>query len=102
MNDLPFASIPPTAQHLARVRHGDPIDEPDESSVDEFVFSANPFSHTLSPQLIVKERDSSFGFTFATDKLCNRAYVSKSRRKVTPSDCSPLLGVLAIKFVVPT
>ena len=82
MNDLPFDSIPPNVQHLTRVRHGNPIEaESGESSVDEFVFSANPFSHTLSPKLVVKERDSSFGFIFATDKLYNRAYISDIKKK---------------------
>ena len=68
MNDLPFDSIPPNVQHLVRSRQGDPHPaEPTESTVDEFCFTANPFSHTLPYKVKVTKRNPNFGFNFDTD-----------------------------------
>ena len=82
MNDLPFDSIPPNVQHLTRVRQGKPLPKDmKESSLDNFVFNANPFSYTMSKTMLVRDRDEAFGFEFGTDKLTNRAYVAEVKKK---------------------
>ena len=68
MNDLPTDQIPPNVVHLQRTQNGEEMPaEKEESSVDEFYFSANPFSHTLAKELNVKCKNQNFGFGLATD-----------------------------------
>ena len=82
MNDLPFDRIPPNVQHLIRSKHGEKVPpEPRASTVDEFHFTTNPFSHTLSRTLKVSQRDSTFGLELASDELFNRAFVSDVKKK---------------------
>ena len=82
MNDLPFDSIPPNVHHLVRSRQGDPFPpESKASTVAEFHFTTNPFSHTLSRTLKVSDRDSSFGLNLATDELYNRAFVADIKNR---------------------
>ena len=76
MNDLPFKDIPPNVQHLTRIRRGEcPPEEMEDSMIDQFTFTSNPFAHTLSKKLKVRDRDSTFGITLDTDGLYNRAFV---------------------------
>ena len=84
MNDLPFVDIPPNVQHLTRARYRKELEEDtSETSVDEFVFTSNLFSHTIPRTMQVCDRDSSFGFelTVSTDKLTDRAYVAEVKKK---------------------
>ena len=82
MNDLPFVDIPPNVQHLTRARDGKGLEEDtNETSMDEFEFTSNPFSHTISRTMRVCDRDSSFGFELGTDKLTDRAYVAEVKQK---------------------
>ena len=56
-------------------------EEENESTINEFHFSLNPFSHTLSKTLKVSCRQQNFGITVGEDEqdelneLNNRAYV---------------------------
>jgi len=77
MNDLPFDSIPPNVQHLQRVQEGVRLEaEPDETSIDEFFFTTNPFSHTLSKHIQVRCEDPTFGLRIGRDELMSRAYIA--------------------------
>ena len=77
MNDLPFSDTPPNVQHLMRSNNGAEFPaETAESSVEEFTFTNNPFSHTISRTLKAGGKDETFGMEIATDELSNRAFVS--------------------------
>ena len=86
MNDLPTDQIPPNVIHLQRTQDGQPFPpEPTESSVEEFHFTTNPFSHTFSKPLRVRCTSPTFGMTVKADMLNNRAYVGDIRKNSSTS-----------------
>ena len=54
MNDLQMDDLPRHVIHLQRLEQGQPFpEEENETTIDKFHFSLNPFSHTLSKTLKV-------------------------------------------------
>ena len=107
MNDLPAEAIPPNVVHLQRLQQGDPLPaEPSESSIDEFYFTTNPFSHTLTRHMKVKCKNPTFGITVSTDELTDRAYISDIKRDSSVSKlyssykatCNKIRGAYIVKI----
>jgi len=48
--------------------------------VQDFTFTLNPFSHTLTKGITVTCDDPTFGITMGNDELNNRAYVADVKR----------------------
>ena len=93
MNDLPIKSIPPNVQHLQRVNNGKPIPaETSESSINEFFFTSNPFSTTLSQLIQVQCDSENYGFDIATNELNNRAFFAGAKPHSTGSKLLKKLG----------
>jgi len=64
MNDLPPDLVPPNVVHLQRTQDGQPLPaETQDTSVQEFTFTLNPFSHTLTKGITVTCDDPTFGIT---------------------------------------
>ena len=71
-------------------------EEENESTINEFHFSLNPFSHTLSKTLKVSCRQQNFGITVGEDEqdelneLNNRAYVPDIGKNSSASESDQL------------
>jgi hypothetical protein len=86
MNDLPTDLIPPNVVHLQRVQNGEALPaEAEESSIAEFAFRTNPFSHTISRSMTVQCADPTFGFKVGSDELNNRAYIESIKPRSSAS-----------------
>ena len=84
MNDLLPGLVPPNAVHLQRTQNGEPLPaETEETSVVQFAFHLNPFSHTVVKGVQVTDDDPSYGLTLASDELNHRAYVTDFKENST-------------------
>jgi len=81
MNDLPPDLVPPNVVQLQRTQDGQPLPaETQETSVQQFTFTLNPFSHALTKGITITCDDPTFGITMVYDKLKNQACVVYVKR----------------------